>query len=101
MRANGNMTDANRVNVPATFAAPKPVAISVCSRLRRGDVCDRLARAIGDYHETDSGSPRYFGLEGSATAGRIRLRSARVARPPCAKVDEIVRIILEPIVADS
>lgn len=76
------------------------MAISVCSRLRRGDVCDRLARAIGDYHETDSGSPRYFGLEGSATAGRIRLKVRPCSSAALRKVDEIVRIILEPIVAD-
>ncbi len=69
--------DAGRVNIPAMFADPKPVAFSLHSDLRRDDVLDRLGRAVGDYYKTEGGAPRFLGLEGSVTDGYLSL----VVRP--------------------
>jgi len=69
------------MNVPAPFADPNPVPFCVHSRLRRGDVLDRLERALGEYYETESRSPRYFGLAGSVAAGRANLTVRPYIRP--------------------
>ena len=67
------LRDAEGMQVPAVFEQPNPVPFCVGSRLTRGDVLDRLERAIGDYYETESGSPRYFGLGGSVAGGLATL----------------------------
>jgi len=61
------------MDVRAAFVAPNPVPFWVRSPLSRGDVIDRLERALGDYFKTESGSPRYFSLGGSAADGFVTL----------------------------
>jgi hypothetical protein len=72
---------AGRVDVPATFARPNPVRVTVRSNLSRGEVLDRLERALGGYYETESHDPRYLGLDGSVAGDHVILIARPFSRP--------------------
>ena len=72
---------ADGVNLPALFAAPEPVPLSVHSNLSRGDVLDRLDRSIGGQYRTDGRPVRYVVLRGSTAAGQVNLTAQPYVTP--------------------
>lgn len=67
------------MKVPATFAAPDPIAVSIHSGMPRAAVIERLERAVRErsYSKPGRNSPGFFRLGGSMTADDVTL----TARP--------------------